>query len=100
MFFRSRKKVRRDPEVARQDGRNTPPDENITVDFDMMLKGSVYRRASGVVKQVGVTVDGSTRLITSGDIVDRRTYDALLQAGVVRPVPEKKPLPHKGAVTD
>ena len=57
------------------------------IDFDMMLKGGVVNRRKGPVRQVGVTVDGSTRLVTSGDTVDRATYEALIKAGVIRPIP-------------
>lgn len=55
------------------------------IEFDMMLKGSIVERRRGPVRQYGVTVNGSTRLVTSGDVVDRATYDALLAAGAVRP---------------
>ncbi len=51
----------------------------------MMLKGSVHKRRKGPVRQYGVTVNGSTRLVTSGDTVDRETYQALLAAGAIRP---------------
>lgn len=57
------------------------------VEFDMMLKGNVYKRPSGQVRQYGVTVRGSTRLVTSGDWVDRDTYEALIEAGAIRPDP-------------
>lgn len=56
----------------------------------MMVKGSVYKRRSGLVRQFGVTVDGATRLVTSGDIVDRQTYDALLAVAAIR-VPRTQP---------
>lgn len=62
------------------------PRRVVRIDFDMMLKGSVYNRPSGKVKQYGVTVDGATKVITSGDFVDRDTYDALIKAGAIRPV--------------
>jgi hypothetical protein len=62
--------------------RNT---EVVRIEFDMMLKGSVYRRRGGNVRQFGVTVHGATRLVTSGDAVDRSTYEALLAAGAIRP---------------
>jgi len=55
------------------------------IDFDMMLKGSTCRRRREVVRQFGVTVNGATRLVTSGDVVDRETYYALLAAGAIRP---------------
>ena len=53
------------------------------IDFDMMLKGAIVKRRSGTVRQFGVTVAGSTRLVTSGDTVDRKTYEALLAAGAI-----------------
>jgi hypothetical protein len=56
------------------------------IDFDMMLKGSIYQRRKGPVRQFGVTVNGATRLVTSGDTVDLDTYNALLAAGAIRPV--------------
>jgi len=55
------------------------------IEFDMMVKGRVIHRRSGPVRQFGVTVDGSTRLVTSGETVDRQTYKALLAAGALRP---------------
>lgn len=64
---------------------STPaPEEMYVIDFNMMLKGSVYKRRSGNVRQFGVTVDGATRLVTSGERVDRATYDALLDVGAIR----------------
>ncbi len=54
------------------------------IDYEMMLKGSVYKRIHGTVRQMGVTVDGKTCLVTSGDKVDRQTYNALLEAGALR----------------
>lgn len=61
------------------------------IDFDMMLKGSIYKRRKEAVRQYGVTVNGSTRLVTSGDFVDVETYRALLAAGAIRPIPSIKP---------
>ena len=57
----------------------------------MMLKGSIYRRRKEVVRQFGVTVNGSTRLVTSGDTVDLDTYEALLAAGALRPASSRHP---------
>ena len=54
------------------------------IDYDMMLKGSIYQRRKGPVRQYGVTVNGSTRLVTSGDTVDQETYNALLAAGAIQ----------------
>jgi hypothetical protein len=50
----------------------------------MMLKGSFCKRRKKTVRQFGVTVNGATRLVTSGDMVDRETYEALLAAGAIR----------------
>lgn len=70
---------------AAQSQRKTPaPEETYAIDFNMMLKGSVYKRRNGNVRQFGVTVNGSTRLVTSGERVNRETYDALLEAGAIR----------------
>ena len=53
------------------------------IEFDMMLKGSLYTRTTGQVRQFGVTVRGATHLVTSGDVVDEPTYQALVDAGVI-----------------
>jgi len=60
--------------------------ELIRIDFDMMKKGTVLQRRGKPIRQCGVTVSGSTRLVTSGDTVDRKTYDALVAAGVIAPL--------------
>ncbi len=61
------------------------PRNVIRIEFEMMLKGAVYDRAGGKIKQYGVTVDGATKVVTSGDFVDQATYKALLTSGAVRP---------------
>jgi hypothetical protein len=68
---------------------HSPRPEMFRIDYDMMLKGSIATRRGKPIRQYGVTVDGATRLITSGDLVDRKTYDALVAAGVVRALPGK-----------
>lgn len=68
-----------------------PARTTVRIEFDMMLKGSVYDRPSGRVRQFGVTVDGATKVVTSGDFVDRQTYDALLKAGAIRARAENPP---------
>ena len=55
------------------------------IDFEMMLKGSIFKRRRKTVRQFGVTVNGATRLVTSGDTVDRETYDALIAAKAISP---------------
>lgn len=61
--------------------------ETIRIEFEMMKKGSILHRRGKPIRQCGVTVSGSTRLVTSGDVVDRKTYDALVAAGVIAPLP-------------
>ncbi len=55
------------------------------ITFEMMQKGAIIPRRGGKVRQIGVMVDGSVRLVTSGDRVDRETYEALVQMGAVLP---------------
>ena len=58
--------------------------EFFRIEFDMLLKGSVYKRRTGEIKQIGVTVNGATKLVTSGDLVDKDTLKALVAAGAIR----------------
>jgi hypothetical protein len=83
--------VRQTPVKAHKGAGPQPIRTTVKIDFDMMLKGSVYDRPTGRVRQYGVTVDGSTRVITSGDYVNRETYDALLKAGAIRARAETPP---------
>lgn len=57
----------------------------ITIDYEMMLKGSRVVRRGRELRQYLIMVGNSVRLVTSGDTVDRATYDALVAAGVVAP---------------
>lgn len=96
MFFRKKQR----PPAATAAGQAAPApfaqqQEFVRIDFDMMLKGSVYKRRSGVVRQFGVTVNGSTRLVTSGDVVDRATYEALLLARAIRQPSSEIQLPKR-----
>ena len=86
MVFRRRQKS---GEMARHSdmGSGQEPVHYVQIEFDMMLKGSVYPRRKGLVRQFGVTVGGATRLVTSGDKVDLDTYNALVAAGAIRPLP-------------
>jgi hypothetical protein len=70
-----------------------------TIEFDMMLKGHMYERSSGKVRQCAVTVDGATRLVTSGDKVDRATYDALVNFNAIRPL-QTETQSHRAEVAD
>jgi hypothetical protein len=86
------------PEVrkrASQDAGEMP--ELIFIDFDMMLKGSVATRKGKTIRQYCVTVDGATRLVTSGDTVDKKTFNALVAAGAVAPWPSSPAPPELDA---
>jgi len=95
VLFRKRDKRGGAPYPQQVEG-NTHPSGDIAptdvrpqlyrIDDDMMLKGSFCKRGNGQVRQHGVTVNGATRLVTSGDTVDKETYEALLRTGAIRPV--------------
>lgn len=70
---------------------NPESQELFLIEIDMMLKGNTYKRPQGDVRQCAVTVDGATRLVTSGDTVNRDTYDALILAQVIDPIPGLSP---------
>jgi hypothetical protein len=53
------------------------------IEFDMMLKGNLYERRKSTVRQCSVTVNGATRLVTSGDTVSKGVYDALVESGII-----------------
>ena len=71
--------------------------KQFTVPFERMLKGSVQEREGVKIRQFGVYVDGVVRLVTSGDMVDRETYDALIAAGAIEPDPQYVAEPPKDA---
>lgn len=83
VLFRKR---RRNPPPVIREIRPAKPDEAglVLISFDDMLKGSVFMRGRKRIRQCCVTVNGASRLVTSGDRVDRKTYEALLAAGAVR----------------
>ncbi len=57
------------------------------IEYDMMQKGAVIERRGKRIRQFAVTVNMSTRVVTSGDIVDNETFEALVAAGAIqRPV--------------
>ena len=55
------------------------------ITFEMMLKGNIAQRGRHQVRQYGVSVEGSTRIVTSGDSVDQATFDALVAAKAIDP---------------
>jgi len=66
-----------------------PPDmPQFEVHFNDMLKGYYAERNGDRIRQFCVYVDGASRLVTSGDIVDRATFAALIEAGAVEPTLE------------
>ena len=98
MLFRRRQK-RGGPPGAHSGGPPAagPSPQLYHIDFDMMLRGSTCKRGRGTVRQFGVTVHGSTRLVTSGDVVDAETYNALLAMEAIRPIrPEPSEEPVEG----
>jgi hypothetical protein len=58
------------------------------IEFDTLLKGSIVQRRGVAVRQFGVYVNGAVRLVTSGDRVDRETYEALVAEGAIQPPQE------------
>lgn len=87
MLFRKRQKTGASSDASGESGEPGGQPELYRIDYDMMLKGSIATRRGKPIRQYGVTVDGATRLITSGDVVDRKTYDALVAAGAIRALP-------------
>lgn len=65
--------------------------KQFAVPFERMLKGTMSERDGAPIRQFGVYVDGVVRLVTSGEFVDRETYDALIAAGAIEPDPDYTP---------
>lgn len=59
--------------------------ELYVVAYENMLKGNKLTRRGRPIRQVAIVVEGTVKLVTSGDRVDRRTYDALIESGVLPP---------------
>ncbi len=59
--------------------------DHFVIEYDMMKKGADVRRKRKTVRQFAVLVGSEVRLVTSGDTVDRETYEALQAAGVLAP---------------
>jgi len=72
--------------------------KQFSVPFERMLKGTVAERGGVPIRQFGIYVDGVVRLVTSGEMVDRETYEALIAAGAIEPDPDYTPeSPKEGA---
>ncbi len=95
MLFRKRKtQDTKEPQPSEKDKPAPPPEKLMRLDFERMLRGNVIERPEGKVRQIGVTVDGSTKVVTSGDMIDRETFDALVRAGAIQPkAPKDNPTP-------
>lgn len=90
MLFRKR---RRPPHIHTHPSHPAPAPELYYIDYDMMIKGAKIKRGRRMVRQYAVILDGSVRLVTSGDTVERAVYDALVAAGAVAPRTPPDPAP-------
>lgn len=50
---------------------------------DLLVRGTVSMRRGRPIRQIGVTVQGSTVMVTTGDTVDQEVYDALVALGAL-----------------
>jgi len=101
IFGRSQRRGGVPPHARTETPRGPSHTEFYHITFDMMVKGNVVRRRDGEVRQYGVTVGGSTCLVTSGDTVDQETYEALLAAEAIRvPPPTGDALPEHDAASE
>ncbi len=102
MLFRKRKR----PGATTQghgSGKNTTLlPEYYPIEYDMMLKGAIVNRGRTQIRQFAVMVGGSIRLVTSGDKVDRSTYEALIAAGAIPPpqMPTTADTPPENAIPE
>lgn len=85
MLFRKRRKP---GAVATHAQRNSSEPgaepESYTIEYDMLSKGAEVARRGRKVRQFAVVVGGNIRVVTSGDTVDRNTYNALVAAGAIK----------------
>lgn len=96
MLFRKRKAHSTVKMFSDMTGPGADSEKLMRLDYKMMLRGNIIERPEGKVRQIGVTVDGSTKVVTSGDLINLETYKALLQVGAIQPkaseaAPEEKP---------
>mgnify|MGYP007011821268 CR=1 FL=1 len=78
MWFRNHS---HEDESGKPHSRKNP--EGYLITPDMLIRGTVSMRRGKPIRQMGVTVQGSTVLVTTGDIVDQETYDALVALGAI-----------------
>jgi len=94
VFFRKRR--RSVPPAAGGDGGSgpRPEPESYYIGPDDLLKGNFVPRGRKKVRQFAVLIDARVRIVTTGDVVDRTVYAALVAAGaVVRPPEPTPPVP-------
>ena len=96
MLFRKRKAQSTVKEFSEVTGPEAASERLMRLDFKMMLRGNIIERPEGKVRQIGVTVHGSTKVVTSGDLINLETYEALIQVGAIQPkaskaAPDEKP---------
>ena len=97
MLFGKRRRIA----PVQQTGRSavSVPPEMYVVAYERMLKGNKLSRRGRPIRQVAVVVHGTVKLITSGDAVDRKTYEALILSGAIA-ADEGIPLPGKLATAE
>jgi hypothetical protein len=78
MWFRKER-----PRHSARNSHATDPSEGHLITEDMLVRGTISMRRGKPVRQIGVTVQGSTVLVTTGDIVDQETFDALVEARAI-----------------
>jgi hypothetical protein len=83
------------PEIRETAPPNPEKGNLVAISFEDMVKGSISMRGRKQIRQCCVTVNGASRLVTSGDRVDQKTYRALLEAGAVRPVQASDTVPEQ-----
>ena len=101
MWFRKRDKLSDVPPYLR--GGDTTAAQKpafYRIEFDMMKKGAVLQRRGKPIRQFAVTVNMTTRVVTSGDVVDRDTFEALVAAGAVDRAPDAPGHPQHGRSND
>lgn len=89
MLFGKRRSV---PPTGKEGGARPAVEQELyVVAYESMQKGNKLFRKGKPIRQVAVVVEGTARLVTSGDRVDRRTFEALIGAGVLPPPGAPRP---------
>lgn len=89
MLFRKRKRHNPGLDGGGTAAPGTP--QSYFVGPDDLLKGNDVPRGRKKVRQFAVLVDSRVRVVTTGDVVDRATYEALLAAEAIAPPEPPKP---------